>query len=45
MNNHKNKNSLGLKTIFERIKILNGTISVNSQQNKGTNFIFTIPVK
>jgi signal transduction histidine kinase len=45
MNNHKNKNSLGLKTIFERIKILNGTISVNNQQNKGTNFIFTIPVK
>ena len=37
----KKKNSLGLKTIFERIKIMNGNISVDSELNKGTSFIFS----
>jgi signal transduction histidine kinase len=41
----KKKNSLGLKTIFERIKIMNGNISVDSELNKGTSFIFSIPLK
>jgi signal transduction histidine kinase len=41
----KKKNSLGLKTIFERIKIMNGNISVDSKLNKGTHFIFSIPLK
>jgi signal transduction histidine kinase len=41
----KKKNSLGLKTIFERIKIMNGNISVDSELNKGTHFIFSIPLK
>jgi signal transduction histidine kinase len=41
----KKKNSLGLKTIFERIKIMNGNISVDSELNKGTHYIFSIPLK
>jgi signal transduction histidine kinase len=45
VNDSKKKNSLGLKTIFERIRILNGNISLDSQLNKGTNFIFSIPLK
>jgi signal transduction histidine kinase len=42
---NKKKNSLGLKTIFERIKIMNGNISIDSELNKGTSFIFSIPTK
>jgi signal transduction histidine kinase len=42
---NKKKNSLGLKTIFERIKIMNGNISIDSELNKGTSFIFSIPSK
>ena len=42
---NKKKNSLGLKTIFERIKIMNGNLSINSKINNGTNFIFSIPIK
>lgn len=45
VNESKNKNSLGLKTIFERIKIMNGKLSIDSQLNSGTTFIFSIPVK
>jgi len=41
----KKQNTLGLKTIFERIKILEGELSIDSQLNTGTNFILTIPVK
>jgi signal transduction histidine kinase len=41
----KKQNTLGLKTIFERIKILEGKLSIDSQINTGTNFILTIPVK
>jgi len=41
----KNKNSLGLKTIFERIRIMEGKLSIDSKLNTGTNFIFTIPIK
>lgn len=45
INHSKMKNSLGLKTIFERIKIMNGTISIDSKVNKGTHFLISIPVK
>jgi signal transduction histidine kinase len=41
----KKQNTLGLKTIFERIKILDGKLSIDSQLNSGTNFILTIPIK
>lgn len=41
----KKKNSLGLKTIFERIKIMNGKLSIDSKLEIGTSFIFSIPVK
>ena len=41
----KKQNTLGLKTIFERIKILEGQLSIDSELNTGTNFILTIPVK
>jgi signal transduction histidine kinase len=41
----KKQNTLGLKTIFERIKILEGELSIDSQLNTGTNFILTIPIK
>ncbi len=41
----KKRSSLGLKTIFERIKILEGQLSIDSQLNAGTNFILTIPIK
>tara|TARA_R110001632_G_scaffold18408_4_gene57046 strand:+ start:13399 stop:15420 length:2022 start_codon:yes stop_codon:yes gene_type:complete len=41
----KKKNSLGLKTIFERIKIMNGKLSIDSKLDIGTSFIFSIPIK
>jgi signal transduction histidine kinase len=41
----KNKNSLGLKTIFKRIKIMKGKLSMDSKINNGTSFIFSIPIK
>ena len=41
----KNKNSLGLKTIFERIKIMKGKLSIDSKINNGTSFILSIPLK
>lgn len=45
VNDNKKKNSLGLKTIFERIKIMNGKLSIDSKLDVGTTFIFSIPVK
>ena len=45
VNDNKKKNSLGLKTIFERIRIMNGNLSIDSKLNNGTSFIFSIPVK
>jgi signal transduction histidine kinase len=45
INDSKKKNSLGLKTIFERIRIMNGNLSIDSKPNNGTSFIFSIPVK
>jgi signal transduction histidine kinase len=45
VNDSKKKNSLGLKTIFERIKIMKGNLSIDSKLNNGTSFIFSIPVK
>lgn len=41
----KSKNSLGLKTIFERIKIMKGKLSIDSKINSGTSFILSIPIK
>ncbi|WP_347173807.1 tetratricopeptide repeat-containing sensor histidine kinase [Polaribacter uvawellassae] len=45
INDSKKKNSLGLKTIFERTRIMNGNLSIDSKPNNGTSFIFSIPVK
>ena len=45
VNDNKKKNSLGLKTIFERIKIMNGKLSIDSKLDVGTSFIFSIPIK
>ncbi|MDP5106644.1 MAG: histidine kinase [Polaribacter sp.] len=45
VNDSKKKNSLGLKTIFERIRILEGKLSIDSKLDLGTSFIFSIPVK
>jgi signal transduction histidine kinase len=45
VNDSVKKNSLGLKTIFERIRIMNGKISIDSKINNGTSFLFSIPVK
>lgn len=45
VNDSKKKNSLGLKTIFERIKIMKGNLSIDSKLNNGTSFIFSIPIK
>jgi len=45
INDSKKKNSLGLKTIFERIRIMNGNLSIDSKPNNGTSFIFSIPIK
>ena len=38
------KNSLGLKTMVERIKMMKGTLSINSNINNGTTLIAQIPV-
>ncbi len=37
--------SLGLKTLKERTKFLNGIMSVDSEKNKGTTLEFRIPTK
>ncbi|MGJ8683504.1 MAG: ATP-binding protein [Nonlabens sp.] len=38
-------NSLGLKTLKERIRILNGLLSIESEPNKGSFITATIPLK
>lgn len=38
------KNSLGLKTLKERIKIINGTLEIQSSQGKGTLLTVVIPI-
>lgn len=45
VNDSKKKYSLGLKTIFERIRILDGNLNIDSKLDSGTSFIFSIPVK
>jgi signal transduction histidine kinase len=35
----KKKNSLGLKTIFERIKIMNGKLSIDSKLDTRASFV------
>ncbi len=42
---YKDVNSLGLKTIKDRIKLLNGVLKINSTFNQGTNLSIHIPVK
>lgn len=37
-------NSLGLKTLKERIRILNGQLTIESQLNHGSTIIATIPI-
>ena len=37
-------NSLGLKTLKERTKLLNGIMEVNSEKGSGTTFTFSFPV-
>jgi len=44
-NDASKQNSLGLKTISERIRMLNGTISINSEPNKGTKITAQIPLQ
>ncbi|MFP2996930.1 sensor histidine kinase [Spongiivirga sp. MCCC 1A20706] len=36
--------SLGLKTLKERTKLLNGSMKIDSERNKGTTLAFTIPL-
>jgi signal transduction histidine kinase len=45
VNDSKKKYSLGLKTIFERIRILDGNLNIDSKLDSCTSFIFSIPVK
>lgn len=43
---HKIKlNSLGLTTLSERIRILNGTLTIDSKPKKGTTLLAEIPIK
>jgi signal transduction histidine kinase len=44
-NDGQKLNSLGLKTLKERIRILNGKLIIKSKQNKGTSIIAKFPVK
>ncbi|WGD34208.1 sensor histidine kinase [Olleya sp. YS] len=43
--NAQKKNSLGLKTIYERIRILKGEITIDSKSNSGTLIHVIIPIK
>jgi len=45
MSTNTNQNSLGLKTIHERIRMLNGALQINSKLNKGTVIKAKIPLK
>lgn len=42
---YKDVNSLGLKTIKDRIKLLKGTLRIDSTLNQGSNFSINIPIK
>lgn len=37
-------NGLGWKNIFARIKLVNGKIKINSEKDKGSNFLINIPI-
>ena len=43
--NAQKQNSLGLKTIYERIRILKGELTIESKPNQGTIIIAKIPLK
>lgn len=40
----RNDKKLGLKSIKERIKLINGRISIKSSKQKGTSIILTVPL-
>ncbi|MBQ4820602.1 sensor histidine kinase [Aquimarina sp. MMG016] len=40
---YKSQKSIGLKTMQERINLLKGSMSINTQKNKGTQIEFLIP--
>ncbi|MBC8754428.1 hypothetical protein H2O64_07075 [Kordia sp. YSTF-M3] len=44
LTNAKIKNSLGLKTVYERIRILKGELTIDSKLEKGTKITAQIPV-
>ena len=44
-NEKRAKNSLGLKTLEERISVINGKLEIISKPNSGTQLIATIPIK
>lgn len=44
-NEYKNVKSLGLKTLLERTKFLNGNMKINSIKNEGTTMEFQIPIR
>jgi len=44
INDKKNKSSLGLKTMFERIHILKGELNIDSKLGKGTKILAHIPI-
>ncbi len=45
VSNKEDNNSLGLKTLQERIRILNGELEIRSLINSGTSTIANIPIK
>lgn len=44
INSIKNSQGIGWKNIFARIKLINGNINIESEKNRGSNFIINIPV-
>jgi len=44
-NEYKNVKSLGLKTLLERTKFLNGNMKISSIRNEGTTMEFQIPIR
>jgi len=45
VDDRQREKSLGLKIVFERIRIMNGNISDDIKRNKGTSFMFSIPIQ
>jgi signal transduction histidine kinase len=45
VNEAQSKNTLGLKTLSERIKIIGGTFEIKSRSSQGTTTIAIIPIK